>query len=729
MTTLNRRSFLKASALTGGGFVLGFHWVAKTAEAASGLAADPVRINAFLKVATDGKVTIFSPNPEIGQNVKTSMPMIVADELDVDWGRVAVEQAPLDTSRFTRQLAGGSQSIRQNWKTLRTAGATARRMLLEAAAQRLDVPIGELSTERGVIRHSGSGRELTYGEVATDAAQLAVPQDVQLKDIKDFKIVGHSQKNVDGSAIVNGKAIYGIDVQREGMLIAMITHAPAFGMRLKSMDDSAARAMPGIVDIFTINAEPPNRQWSDVNAFPEKVVVAGRTTWEVMKAKQALVLEWESVTSPESSSSQDEELENLLRSGDGRVVRRDGDPESAFAAAHQVIERTYTAPFLAHNTLEPMNFFAHVRADKAELVGPVQTPQFLRASVASACSLPEEAITIELTRMGGGFGRRLYGHFGVEAAVISQHLQAPVKLVYSREDDMTQGTYRPAYKVKYRAALDEAGNLTAFHARGAGVSEGPLTGSAPFPAGGVDNYLAELLVLDTSVTTGAWRAPRSNFIAGAEQSFIDEVAEAAGRDPVEFRLALLDRMATAPVGDEIHYEAPRYANTLKLVAEKCKWGNSSPDVYRGVSVFYSHNSYVAEVVDMVVRDGRPTIETVWAAVDCGIVINPNAARNQVEGAIVDGIGHAMYGALTLTDSKPDQDNFHTYRLIRMPEVPQSVEVFFVESDIDPTGLGEPALPPAAGALANAYYKATGHRLYRQPYIQEMDAVRVRQPQG
>ena len=729
MTTLNRRSFLKASALTGGGFVLGFHWVAKTAQAASGLAADPVRINAFLKVATDGIVTIFSPNPEIGQNVKTSMPMIVAEELDVDWGQVAVEQAPLDTSRFSRQLAGGSQSIRQNWKTLRTAGATARRMLLEAAAQRLDVPIGELSTERGVIRHSGSGQELTYGEVATDAAQLAVPQDVQLKDIKDFKIVGHSQKNVDGSAIVNGKATYGIDVQREGMLIAMITHAPAFGMRLKSMDDSAARAMPGIVDIFTINAEPPNRQWSDVNAFPEKVVVAGRTTWEVMKAKRALVLEWESVTSPESSSSQDEELENLLQTGEGRVVRRDGDPESAFSAAHQVVERTYTAPFLAHNTLEPMNFFAHVRADRAELVGPVQTPQFLRTSVASACSLPEEAVTIELTRMGGGFGRRLYGHFGVEAAVISQHLQAPVKLVYTREDDMTQGTYRPAYKVKYRAALDEAGNLTAFHARGAGVSEGPLTGSAPFPAGGVDNYLAELLVLDTSVTTGAWRAPRSNFIAGAEQSFIDEVAEAAGRDPVEFRLALLDRMSTSPVGDEIHYEAPRYANTLKLVADKCGWGKSSPDVYRGVSVFYSHNSYVAEVVDMVIRDGRPTIYKVWAAVDCGIVINPNAARNQVEGAIVDGIGHAMYGALTLTDSKPDQDNFHTYRLIRMPEVPQSVEVFFVESDIDPTGLGEPALPPAAGALANAYYKATGHRLYRQPYIQGMDAVRVRQPQG
>ncbi len=720
---------MKASALTGGGLVLGFHWMSKTAAATPDWAMDPVRINAFLKVATDGTVTIFSPNPEIGQNVKTSMPMIVAEELDVDWTQVTVEQAPLDSDRFSRQIAGGSQSIRRGWNTLRTAGATARRMLVEAAAKRLEVPVNELSTGGGVIRHAGSGRQLMYGEVATDAAQLAVPASVQLKDVKDFKIVGNSQKNVDGPAIVTGQAVYGIDVQREGMLVAMIVHAPAFGMRLKSMDDTVARAMPGIVDIFTIDAEPPRRQWSDVNAFPEKVVVAGRSTWEVMKAKRALVLEWEAITPLESSVSQDAALEKILGSGNGNTVRRDGDPESAFTSAHQVIERTYTAPFLAHNTLEPMNFFAHVHADGAELAGPVQTPASLRASVASICNLPEESITIELTRMGGGFGRRLYGHFGVEAAVISQRLQAPVKLVYTREDDMTQGTYRPAYKVKYRAALDEAGNLTAFHVRGAGTSEGPLVGTAPFPAGGVENYLAELLVLDTSVTTGAWRAPRSNFIAGAEQSFIDEVAEAAGRDPVEFRIALLDRMVAAPVGDEIHYEAARYANTLKLVAEKCSWGKPTPGVHRGVSVFYSHNSYVAEVVDMVMEGGQPKIDKVWAAVDCGIVINPNAARNQVEGAIVDGIGHAMYGALTLTDSKPDQDNFHTYRLIRMPEAPGSVEVFFVESDIGPTGLGEPALPPAAGALANAYYKATGHRLYRQPYIQEMDGIRVRQPQG
>ena len=727
MGTLNRRTFLKASALTGGGFLLGFQWL-NSSTAATGVTVDPVQINAFLKVAADGIVTIFSPNPEIGQNVKTSMPMIVAEELDVDWKNVVVEQAPLDTERFSRQLAGGSQSIRQSWQSLRMAGATARRMLMEAAAELLGVPVGELSAERGVVTHRSSGASRTYGELAAKAAELPVPQDVALKNPRDFKIVGTSHLNVDGKSIVTGKPMFGIDVQRDGMLIAMITHAPAFGMRLKSMDATAARAMTGIVDVFTINAEPPVKQWTDVNAFPEKVVVVGNTTWEVLKAKRALVLEWEAVAPPEDSSTQDEALASLLESGSGRELRRDGDPEAAFAEAHKVIERVYTAPFLAHNTLEPMNFFAHVREDRAELIGPVQSPEFLRRSTASACNLPEDSITIDMTRMGGGFGRRFYGHFGVEAAMISQHVKAPVKLLYTREDDMTQGTYRPAYKVKYRAVLDEQGNLTAFHVRGAGASEGLLRGGAPFPAGAVDHFLAETLVLDTSVTTGAWRAPRSNFIAGAEQSFIDEVAEVAGRDPVEFRLALLDRMIKSPVGNNVDYEPERYAGVIKLVAEKCEWGVDKPDVHRGLSVFYSHNSYVAEVVDLVEDDGKFRIEKAWAAVDCGIVINPTAARNQVEGAIVDGIGHAMYSALTLTGSKPDQNNFDSYRMIRMPEVPAAVETHFVNNGIAPTGLGEPALPPAAGALANAYAKATGQRLYTQPYIQGIEAIKVQQPQ-
>ena len=654
------------------------------------------------------------------------MPMIVAEELDVDWADVVVEQAGLDTQNFRRQLAGGSQSIRLSWKPLRTAGATARRMLLEAAAQRLEVPVTTLTTQSGVITHPASGRTLTYGDVAADAASVELTADVDLKDPSTFRIIGTTRKNVDGHKIVTGQPLYGIDVDREDMLIAMIVHAPGFGMRLRFMDDAAARAMSGVVDIFTIDASVADRQWSDVNAFTEKVVVVGTSTWEVLKAKQALVLEWETDGSPESTEYHEQQLSDLLSATGVRVGRRDGDPEAAFARAAKVIERTFSTPFWAHNTLEPMNFFAHVQGDRAELLGPVQTPEFLRSSVASACNLPEDNISIGLTRMGGGFGRRLYGNFGVEAAVISQKLQAPVKLLYTREDDMTQGTYRPTYKVHYRAGLDDAGNLIAFSVRGAGVNESPVFANR-FPAGAVDNYLAELVVLDSDVTTGAFRAPRSNFIAGAEQSFLDEVAHAAGKDPIDFRLELFDRALNNPVGEDNDYDPARYAGTLRLVREKSGWDQAKPGVYRGISAYYCHNSYVAQVLDIAMGDAGPQVQKVWCAIDCGIVINPDAARNQVEGGIVDGIGHAMYAGLSFADGKPEQDNFHTYRMIRMSEAPREIDTFFVDNGIDPTGLGEPSLPPVAGALANAYFQATDLRLDTQPFIQAMQ--RVRQPEG
>jgi len=686
--------------------MLGFYWSARPEESVSGADAAKHEINAYLSIATDGTVTIFSPNPEIGQNVKTSMPMIVAEELDVDWESVVVEQAGLDTDSYRRQIAGGSQSIRLSWRPLRTAGATARHMLLQAAAERLDVPVRTLTTQAGIITHALSGRTLDYGDVAASAAALAVPGDVALKNPSDFTIVGTSRKNVDGKKIVTGQPLYGIDLEREGMLIAMIVHAPGFGMRLKSMDDSAARAMPGVVDIFTIDASVPDRQWSDVNAFVEKVVVVGHTTWEVLKAKRALVLEWESDGSPESTSYHEEQLTALLDGTNVRVGRRDGDPEAAFARAAQVVERTYSSPFWAHNTLEPMNFFAHVQGNRAELIGPVQTPESLRRSVASACDLPESNVMVGLTRMGGGFGRRLYGNFGVEAAVISQRMQAPIKLLYTREDDMTQGTYRPTYKVRYRAGLDAEGNLIAFSVRGAGANESPVFANR-FPAGAVDNYLAELVSMDSDVTTGAFRAPRSNFIAGAEQSFLDEVAYAAGKDPIDFRLELFQRAQTNPVGDDHDYDAARYAETLQLVREKSGWDTDTPGIYRGVSAYYCHNSYVAQVLDLVVNDTGPQVHKVWCAIDCGIVVNPDAAINQVEGGIVDGIGHAMYCGLTFTDGRPDQNNFHSYRLIRISEAPREIETFFVDNGIDPTGLGEPSLPPVSAALSNAYFDATG----------------------
>jgi len=746
-TSIGRRSFLKSSAMAGGGLIIGFNWLASCksdhgkATAAMEMPEEWFDINGFLKIGDNGLVTIMSPNPEIGQNVKTSMPMIVAEELDIDWEDVIVEQAPLNTAIFTRQLAGGSQSIRQGWQGLRMAGAGARQMLKQAAAQAWDVPAEEITTEAGVLHHTKSGKSAGYGEMASAAAQVPVPEEVALKEVKDFKIIGTSRKNVDGPKIVTGQPLYGLDYHRDGMLIAMIVHPPAFGMQFKSMDDSAARAMPGIRDIFTIESYPEDQNLSafDTSAFTNLVVVVGETTWEVMNAKKALKVEWElspeitremnifgrtmTVHHPAGLEDTSVHKAEMAEMGSRRstIVRKDGNPENAFKNAAKIVERTYSCPFLAHNTMEPMNFFAHVTEDKADLVGPVQTPEIMEQSVADRLGFPLEKVDIMMTRMGGGFGRRLYGHFLVEAAVISKKMNAPVKLVYSREDDMTDGTYRPSYLAHYRAALDKDNNLVGFHVRTGGVPESPLFANR-FPAGAVDNYLAEDWTIDSNITTGAFRAPRSNFIAGAEQSFLDEVAEAAGKDPIEFRLALLERAMKDPVGENNDYEADRYAGVLKLVRDKSKWGEDQPDVHRGVSAYFCHNSYVAQVLDLVMEQGSPRIENVCCAVDCGIVVNPDAATNLVEGGTIDGIGHAMFSEITFKDGAPQQDNFDRYRLIRHKEAPKAIDVHFVQNEIDPTGLGEPPFPPVMGALANALYKATGTRYYNQPFMGQNQRV-------
>jgi isoquinoline 1-oxidoreductase beta subunit len=658
----------------------------------------------------------------------------------VDWKNVIVEQAPLNTKIFTRQLAGGSQSIRQGWKGLRMAGATGRTMLRQAAATAWNVPVKEVTTEAGMLYHKTSGKSASYGEMASAASKIQIPKEVELKNIKEFKIIGTPRTNVDGRNIVTGKPLYGIDTKREGMLIAMIAHPPAFGLKLKSVHDSQARSMPGIKDIFTIKSyqEDYKKHMFDVDTFNDLVVVVGNTTWEVMNARKALRLEWEPfkdyvetythfMTGAERKAKVPAGLENSTKhaqlmatysSKPGRQVRKDGDPEKVFKKAAKVIERSYTAPFLAHNTMEPMNFFADVKEDGAELIGPTQTPEFMEKSVAARLGLPLEKVDIKMSRMGGGFGRRLYGHFMVECAVISQKMKAPIKLIYSREDDMTTGVYRPAYHAWYRAALDDKGNLIAFHVRAGGIPESPLFANR-FPAGAVENYLAEDWSADSNISIGAFRAPRSNFIAGAEQAFLDEVAEAAGKDPIDFRLDLLHRAKNNPVGKDNDYDAGRYAGVLELVKTKSNWGQELPGISRGVSAYFCHDSYVAHVLDLKMENGKPRVQKVHCAVDCGIVVNPIAATNLVEGGSVDGIGHAMYSGLTFKEGAPDQNNFHQYRLIRHSEAPKEIEVHFVQNDIDPTGLGEPPFPPVMGALANAMYKATGRRVYNQPFVNDM----------
>lgn len=746
-TSYNRRSFLKTSVVAGGGLVLGFSWLAGCKPSQEEMLEMPEEwfdINAFLKIGDNGVVTIMAPNPEFGQNVITSMPMIVAEELDVDWKNVIVEQAPFNAEKYGRQFqfTGGSQGIRRGWEGLRMAGASARHMLRAAAAQTWQVPVEEITTVAGVLYHEASGKSAGYGEMASAAAKVAVPEEVELRDVKDFKIVGTSRKNVRGKEIVTGKPMFGVDYQREGMLIAMIAHPPAFGLKLKSFDDSAARSMPGIKDIFTIKTYNDDYEWGifDTNTFPELVAIVGESTWQVMNARKALNIEWESIPDStrtlnffgnrqtvqvpgglENTTDHIAQMEKMAAEP-GETPRKDGDPEAAFKNAAKVIERSYSAPFLAHNCLEPMNFFAYVTEDKAELVGPTQAPEFMENTLAARLGLPVEKIDIQLTRMGGGFGRRAYGHHMVEAALISQKVKAPVKLIYSREDDMTFGIYRPAYHMTYRAALDADNNLIAFHVKGGGIPEHSVFPNR-FPAGAVDNYLAEAWKIDSNITIGAFRAPRSNFTAGVEQAFLDEVAEVAGKDPIEFRLELLERAKNNPVGENNDYDPDRYAGVLKLVREKSGWGKSTPSgVSRGVAAYFCHNTYAAHVLDLVIENGKPVVQKVCCAIDCGIVINPDAATNMAEGAIVDGIGNAFYGAMTFKEGTPEKSNFDKYRMIRMSEAPKEIEVHFVQNEIDPTGMGEPPFPPIFGAVANALYKATGKRFYDQPFLEDKQVL-------
>lgn len=738
-TTFGRRSFLKSSALAGGGLMLGFSWLAscqyKTEEEVLAMPKEWFEINSYLKIGENGVVTIYTPNPEFGQNVRTSMPMLIAEELDTDWKNVLVEQAPYHAEKYGFQFTGGSQGIRSRWEPLRMAGASARQMLREAAAQTWGVPIEEITTEAGTLQHTPSGKSAGYGEMASAAATVSVPKEVELKAVKDFKIIGTSQKNVDGKSMVTGEPMFGMDYHKEGMLIAMIEHPPAFGLTLASVDDAEARAMPGIKDVITLKSykDGYDKGGFDTNAFPELVAIVGNSTWEVMQAKKRLNVAWKPIASYtetisgfrgkesknipagfESTSGHKSKIEEFANKP-GKIVRQDGNPLEAFKNAAKIIESTYSAPYLAHNSMEPLNAFAHVDGDKAMIAAPLQIPGFIIPTIAASLEIPVENITMEMPRMGGGFGRKAYAHYVLEASLISKKVNAPVKLIYSREDDMTNGIYRPTYQATYRAALDENNNLTAMHIKAGGIPESPLFANR-FPAGALDHYLAEEWAIDSNITIGAFRAPRSNFMAGAEQSFLDEVAEAAGKDPIEFRLDLLKRAKENPVGEQNDYDAERYAGVLKLVREKSGWSQDQSNAHRGVSAYFCHNTYAAHVLDLSIVNGKPIVENVCCAIDCGIVVNPDAAKNMAEGAITDGIGTAFYGEMTFKDGVPDKNNFNQYRMIRMSEAPKALDIHFVENEVNPTGMGEPPYPPIFGAVANALFKATGERHYDQPFF-------------
>ena len=501
---------------------------------------------------------------------------------------------------------------------------------------------------------------------------------------------------MDNKDIVTGKPVFGIDVRKPGMVFAQIVRPP-FGATLKSFSAEDVKKMPGIIDVVS---------------FKNKVAIVGTSTYEIMQARQSLTCSYGSDAPLEGNDTHQAWFDAGMKSDKATVQRKDGDFAKAISEAAKVIEATYECPFISHSPMEPMNFFADVKPGSVTLAGPTQVPQPAQKAVATLLGVPENTVQVELTKMGGGFGRRLNNDFALEAAELSSIIKKPVLVMWTREDDMGGGIYRPAVRYHFKAGIDAKGNITSFYLRGVGLNAGNSTRQDNFPVGAIDHVLIESVDQKSAVTTGPWRAPITNFLGFAEQAFLDEVAEAGGKDPIQMRLDLLARVKSNPVG-KITYEADRFAEVIRQVAEKSQW-KKKPGVHQGFSVYYSHLSYVAQVAEVQVKNGKPQVTQVTAVTDCGEVINLSGAENQVKGAIIDGMGHAMFAKLNFQAGVTSPTNFNAYRMIRGNEIPK-IDAYFVDNGISPTGLGEPALPPTGGSIANAIYAATKKRYYKQPF--------------
>jgi isoquinoline 1-oxidoreductase beta subunit len=730
-TDLSRRSFLRVSALAGGGLLLSSFW--EPAEAAQrspgkGAGADDRALNAFIRIHPDGTVTIAAKNPEIGNGVKTTLPMLIADELDVDWKQVRVETVPLDTTLFKDQWAGGSLATPMNWTPMRQVGAAGRAMLVAAAAQRWNVSASECSTSRGKVLHRKSGRTLAYGALATAAAKVPPPDlaTVKLKEPSEFTIIGKPTPGVDNRAIVTGKPLFGIDVTVPGMKYATFVKCPVFAGKVKSANLDAIRGMPGVVKAFVVQGG------SELQGLLGGVAIVADSFWQALSARKALDVTWdEGPTAQQGTAQFDAQAAELSKAPPHKSVRSDGDFKGALAKAAKVVSADYRYPFLAHAALEPQNTTARFADGKLELWSPTQTPEDGRELVAKTLGIPQEAITLHFIRAGGGFGRRLNNDYLVEAAWIAREAGVPVKLVWTRADDIQHDFYRPGGYHYFTAGLDASGKLIAFrdHFISFGTKEkfapSAQMGDTEFPARFVSDLALDASVMPLGVPTGALRAPRSNAFCFAYQSFLDEVAHAAGKDPLEFQRAILSIRPSAPPPPPktpgplppAYIDPARMLGVLDLVAEKSGWGKQKlpPGTGMGVALYFSHRGHFAEVAKVTVsKKGELRIEKVWVAGDIGsTIVNPSMAENQAMGAVLDGISELLSQEITFERGRTKQGNFNDYPLLRMNQtVP--VEVHFRKTEFPPTGLGEPALPPVIPAVCNAIFAATGKRVRSLP---------------
>lgn len=709
---LTRRTFVVTSAIAGAGLLLGVRIRDGRARALAPLAtlgSEPFAPNAWIKVDESGDVAILVHKSEMGQGVWTALPMIVAEEMDADWRRVRAERAPtrpdLDTA------TGGSSSVRESWEPLRRAGAAARVMLVAAAAKRWGVPESECSTSMGEVIHTKTRRHLGYGALAHDAATMTPPDEkgLILKDPRTFRLVGRDTRRLDTPPKVTGKATFGIDVKVPGMLVAVVARCPTFAGKVEHVDDTKARAIPGVRQVITLDPVP--RQ------LPGRVAVLATDTWSAIQGRTALDIQWDlGDQAAFSSDAMWQEARRLVDQGgaDAKINRAQGDTAVRQEEGIRVVEATYELPFLAHACMEPMNCTASVTTDRVELWLPSQFPESARQIASRLTKVPLENVEAHVTFMGGGFGRRAYQDFVIEAVELSQRAGVPVKVVWTREDDIQHDMYRPAQLQRFRASLDANGKLVTLQNRIVGPSTdawwNPATTTperrerGETPPYNYMNTLNDFVRVPAPVPLGAWRAVQNGQNGFCFESFIDECAHAMQADPVAYRLMLLGQ------------NRPRQQAVVRLAAEKSGWGTKLPRGRgRGIAFFDYDGTYVAEVAEVTVtkRDGVH-VDRVVCALDCGTIVNPDTVRAQAESAVIWATSAALYGEITVKDGRTVQSNFHDYRVLRMADSPM-VEVHLVRNTEVPTGVGEPAVPPLAAAIANAIFAATGQRLRKTPF--------------
>jgi isoquinoline 1-oxidoreductase beta subunit len=719
-TSFNRRDFLRVSAI-GGGLVLGVRLSDLAAVQGQRPALAP---DTWIRVASDGTVTITVGKTEMGQGVRTSLAMLAAEELDADWARVTVEQAGFGP-QYGNQGTGGSSSVRTSYQTMRQAGAALRSMLVSAAAAQWGVAPAECTTEPGQVLHRSSGRKLAYGTVAARAAALPVPQQVTLKSPGEFRLVGKPRKSVVTDDVIHGRIRYGLDQRLPGMLFAAVERAPVFGATVRSVDAAGARAVKGVVDVVEV---APFANGVGVHAG---VAVVAETTWAALEGRRALKVEWDRGPHAEENSAGHSATMRAALEGPGKeTVNRVGDPDTVLGRAARVITADYEVPFIAHATMEPMNCTVHVQGDKAEIWSPTQSPGSSVSGTARALGIPAENVTLHVTMVGGGFGRRLNADYTVEAALVGQKVQRPVMVMWTREDDLQHDFYRPCAAHRFAASLGSDGFPEAWRQRfstpaiaaslsgsnqpGYGVGESDGGGNMAYR---IPNRSCEYTLLESGVPRGWWRAVHTTHNTFAVECFLDELAAEAGKDPYEYRMALIDEVTVDRPAQsrDFPFRPERLKGVLKLAADKAGWGRSLPaGRAMGIACGFDHLSYSAIVVEVSTRGDRVRIERIVCAGDCGPVVNPNGATAQLQGGLMQALSVALRERITIAGGGVEQENFDSYPILRINEVPPVIEVYLANTDTAPTGIGETAVPPLPPALANAIARATGRRLRSLP---------------